>query len=274
MQQLHTDFRDPQCGGRIAFPDRDAPAALTRATEERGFAVAALAPSQPPDDALAAVAAALGLGTPYIPALYRYPETRAYSAAYSHIRSDPGDRHPGFSTTAGQAWHVDGLLDEIGTIKTTILYCVRAAHRGGDTLLFNSLAAFAELRALDPDAALAMQSPKALNRRSTIPAIGVDADGPVFARDSFGAWTTRYTDNDTCTWNFAEGPPGGLRRGLEFLRAAAREPRYRLAVSLRPGEALIFRNDRLSHGRQPYEDTPAAPRHLIRALYADGPTPQ
>src|SRR4051812_45915434 len=143
--------------------EHNAPNQIVHNLEERGFAVVTMAQPGPPDTILTSLSAALRLGNPYIPALYRYAETKDYSASYSDIRSDTKNRHPGFSTTAGQAWHVDGLLDDIGDIKTTILYCVRAAHRGGDTLLFNSLAAFAELREKDPSAAEALLSPRALN---------------------------------------------------------------------------------------------------------------
>ncbi|MFD7617907.1 TauD/TfdA family dioxygenase [Streptomyces sp. NPDC059802] len=254
------------------FTEHDAPDQVARRLESRGFSMVTMAEPGPPDAAITSLSAALRLGDPYIPALYRYAATKGYSDAYSNIRSDTKVRHPGFSTTAGQAWHVDGLLDDIGEVKTTILYCVRAAHRGGETLLFNSLAAFAELREKDPAAAEALLSPSALNRRSTIPAIDVNATGPVFSVDEKGDLITRYTDNETCTWNFSAGPPGGLRRALNFLRAASDNPRYRLAVRLTTGQALIFRNDRLSHGRQPYEDRPDAPRHLTRALYVNAPT--
>ncbi|MEU5191603.1 TauD/TfdA family dioxygenase [Streptomyces klenkii] len=254
------------------FTEHDAPNQLVHILEERGFAVVAMAAPGPPDAILSSLAAALRLGDPYVPALYRYAETKGYSASYADIRSDTKDHHPGFSTTAGQAWHVDGLLDDIGDIKTTILYCVSAAHRGGDTLLFNSLAAFAELREKDPAAAEALLSPRALNRRSTISAIDLNATGPVFSVDEEGDLITRYTDNETCTWNFAAGPPGGLQRALAFFRSASDNPRYRLAIRLTAGEALIFRNDRLAHGRQSYEDKPNARRHLVRALYANVPT--
>ncbi|MGW7514184.1 TauD/TfdA family dioxygenase [Streptomyces sp. NPDC054796] len=272
VQQLQADFSDPRCAQPVDFAKRDAPNQIVNIIEERGFAVVRMTEPGPPDDKLTSLAAALRLGNPYIPALYRYTETKEYSGSYSHIRSDTKDQHPGFSTTAGQAWHVDGLLDDIGDIRTTILYCVRAAHRGGETLLFNSLAAFAELRDSDPAAAESLLSPNALNRRSTLPAMDVSSTGPVFAVDEAGNLLTRYTDNDTCTWDFSVGPRGGLHRALAFLRTATNNPRYRMAIRLAADEALIFRNDRLSHGRHPYEDKPDARRHLIRALYSEVPS--
>ncbi|WP_327687116.1 TauD/TfdA family dioxygenase [Streptomyces sp. NBC_00467] len=271
MQQSQTDFRDPSCAEPVGFAGRDTAGHLLQRLEQHGFVVAAIDDPGPPDAQMVALSAALGLGDPYIPALYRHAETVNYSASYSHILSNPHDQHPGFSTTAGQDWHVDGLLDEIGTIKTTVLYCVRAAQRGGETLLFNSVVAFAELREQDPAAAEALLSPDALTRSSTIPAIDLSATGPVFSVDPGGNYITRYTDNDTCTWNFSAGPAGALRRALDFLRVAADNPRYQRAVLLRAGQALIFRNDRLSHGRRSYEDSPDARRHLIRVLYANAP---
>jgi alpha-ketoglutarate-dependent taurine dioxygenase len=272
VRQLQADFRDPRCARPVDFGEHDAPSQLVHNLDEHGFVRVTMTEPGPPDAKLATLSAALRLGEPYIPALYRFVETKDYATSYSDIRSGTTDGHPGFSTTAGQAWHVDGLLDDIGDIKTTILYCVRAAHRGGETLLFNSLAAFTELRDSDPAAAEALLSPEALNRRSTIPTIDVNATGPVFSVDEEGELIARYTDNETCTWNFSAGPPGGLQRALTFFRAATHDPRYRLGIHLAAGQALIFRNDRLSHGRQSYEDIPSARRHLVRALYTNRPT--
>jgi Taurine catabolism dioxygenase TauD, TfdA family len=273
VQQLQADFRDSHCAHPVDFAGLDAADRVARRLEQYGFVVVTVAEPGPPDALLTAMSAALGLGDPYIPALYRYAETKDYSTSYSDIRSSPQDHHPGFSTTAAQDWHVDGLLDEIGDIKITILYCVRAAQQGGETLIFNSIAAFEELRAKDSQAAEALLSPDALQRRSTIPVINLSSTGPAFAVDVDGNYITRYTDNDTCTWNFSASPGSTLRTALDFLRSASANPRYRRAVRLGPGQALIFRNDRLSHGRRSYEDTPGARRHLIRALYANAPVP-
>jgi len=263
---------DPKCAQPVDFAGPDTADHLIQRLEQHGFVLAEFALPGPPDEHLAILAAALGLRDPYVPVLYRHAAAKNYSGSYNDIKTNQDDDHPGFSTTAGQDWHVDGLLDKIGKIKTTILYCVRDALRGGETLLFNSVAAFVELREADPAAAEALMSPDALKRTSTLPAVDLSYTGPAFAVDSSGGYITRYTDNDTCTWNFTAGAEGELGRALNFLRAASEDPRYQRAVRLGPGQALIFRNDRLSHGRRSYEDTPEASRHLIRALYAEAPT--
>ncbi|WP_141690022.1 TauD/TfdA family dioxygenase [Streptomyces sp. Ncost-T6T-1] len=271
MKQAWADYTDPRCASRVDFAEQYAPEQLISALSEWGFAIAKMPEFNHTDMTLKELSCALRLGSPYVPSLYQQSETKGYSAAYSDIRSNPDDHHPGFSRTTGQAWHVDGLLDDIGVIKTTILYCVRPAHSGGDTLIFNSLAAFLRLRDADPEAADALMSPKVLTRRSTIPGVELRATGPVFALDENGDLITRYTDNETCEWNHSAGPKDALHRGLSYLTAQAQEPHSRLAVRLTAGEALIFRNDRLSHGRQAYVDDPGAPRHLVRALYTKAP---
>ncbi|MDN3255272.1 TauD/TfdA family dioxygenase [Streptomyces sp. MA25(2023)] len=270
-KQASADYRDPRCTLRVEFTAQDAPEQLVAALDEWGFAIAVMREFEEPDAVLKELSTALNLGPPYVPSLYRQEEAKDYSAAYSDIRSDPDDLHPGFSRTTGQDWHVDGLLDDVGVIKTTILWCVRPAHRGGETLIFNSLAAFLRLRAADPEAAEALMAPTALLRRSTLPGVDHSRTGPVFALDENGELVTRYTDNDTCEWDHSAGAHGALRRALSFLAEQSRQAHSRLAVRLGAGEALIFRNDRLSHGREAYVDTARARRHLVRALYTKAP---
>lgn len=271
MLQTRADYEDEKCLESVEFDPTGSPGAITSKMEEYGFVVLDTSGDASPEEKLLAVAAALGLGDPYVPVLYRRSETNSYGSTYSDIQSNPADHHPGFSTTAGQDWHVDGLLDEIGAIKVTTLYCVRDAEEGGETLLFNSLAAFEELRETDRAAAAALMEPTVLTRTSTIPGTTLSATGPVFAQGEDGDLETRYTDNETCTWDHSVGTGTELAAALAFMRAAADNPKYTTAVRLAPGQALVFRNDRVSHGRRAYVDRPESRRHLIRALYASAP---
>lgn len=271
MLQQNADFRSPLCVQPVRFGDSTSSEEMEKHLEQFGFVVVEMAGPDEPETKLATLAASLRLGEPYIPTLYRYKETKNYSSSFSNIRSNAQDHHPGFSSTGGQDWHVDGLLDEIGSIKTTILHCVLPADHGGETLLFNSIAVFAQLQIVDSAAAEALLSPDALTRRSTIPGVDLHATGPAFGIDNDGNYLTRYTDNDTCSWNLSADPASSLSRALAVLRAAAEDPKYSRGVRLETDQALVFRNDRLSHGRQAYRDTQNARRHLIRALYANAP---
>ncbi|MGW3715680.1 TauD/TfdA family dioxygenase [Streptomyces sp. NPDC005133] len=273
MRQLQADGRASGVGKRIDFAEPGAVDTLARHVDENGFAVAAMGDQPGPEVALKRLAQTLGLGEPEIPSLYRRKDTEQYSVSYHNVQRAATEMHPGFSTTEGQAWHVDGLLDEIGKIRTTILYCVSPAHEGGETLFFNSVAAFRELQTCDSEAAAALLSPHALERRATIPGVEASAIGPVFSVLPDGSLLTRFTDNETCVWNPSAGSAGSLERGLNFLRRSAQDSRYRAAVRLESGEALVFRNDRLSHGRTAYTDSLSKRRHLVRAVYSRAPEP-
>ncbi|MCX4966418.1 TauD/TfdA family dioxygenase [Streptomyces sp. NBC_00654] len=275
MKQAQADYRSQNIGRRIEFSAPGAVISLVNDLECNGFAVATMEDfADGPEICLKRLSSSLGLGDPVVPALYRRENAEQYANLYHEVQRNPADQHPGFSTTDGQALHADGLADEIGKLKTSILYCVRAAHAGGETVIFNAVAAFDTLRESDAEAASALLDPCALERRATIPGVEASAIGPVFAIEPDGTVITRFTDNDTCAWNHSVGPAGSLGRGLEFLREAAQDPRYRTAVRLARGEALIFRNDRVSHGRTSYQDSPRHRRLLVRAVYGRPPRPE
>ncbi len=272
LKVFHARYDAPSVGRRIDHGAPDAFTTLLGDLEENGFGILAMGDGiESPETVLKDVAGTFGLGEPVTPILYRRENAGQYAHPYRSIRKDSNDTHPGFSTTEGQLWHVDGLLEQIGALRITILYCVRAAHTGGDTLIFNAVAAFDRLRAADPEAAAALTAPNALERRATLPGVDASTAGPVFAVQPDGGVINRFTDNDTCVWNRAAGTAADLDRGLEFLRAATRDPRYATHVTLGPGELLMFRNDWISHGRTAYQDTPDARRHLVRALYSRPP---
>ena len=140
-------------------------------------------------------------------------------------------------------------------------------------MLFNSVAAFAELQAEDAEAAEVLLHPKVLRRTASIPGVQSFNDGPCFAYDSDSTLITRFSDGSTETWTAPEDSGDALERALKFLRSEAESnPKRRIALSLKPSQTLIFRNDLLSHGREEYKDVPDNPRHLIRALYEGIPT--
>jgi alpha-ketoglutarate-dependent taurine dioxygenase len=272
VKQLYVSYRAPDIGRRIDLTSADQAESLVDEISHAGFAVADLGVADnDPTAVIARVSDWLGLGEPQVPALYRLKAAAKYSSPYQGIQGDTTDGHPGFGTTAGQEWHVDGLLDDIGALKTTVLYCVQPAHSGGVTEIFNAVAAFQELRNVDLQAAEALLSPTALERRATIPGVDAKAIGPVFALEADGEVSTRFTDNDTCVWDYAAGSAGSLERALKFLRQSTKDARYRTSARLAAGEALIFRNDRVAHGRTPYQDEPKARRLLIRSIYSRAP---
>jgi hypothetical protein len=273
MKMLIADYRSPDVARPVQVEaDGTGFATLADTIERDGFAVCAMPSELGAQEALELLSKQLDLGEPYIPQLYRLPETRdSYAHPYVRIERNDSDAHPGFATAAGQAMHTDGLLDPIGTISVTALYCVRPAARGGATVIFNAVAAYAELRAADPEAAEVLAHPEVLTRRATLPGVDRTLTGPAFAETEDGL-ITRFCYGGPDEWRGPEGEEAALERALKFLNdASAVDGRYRISVVLESGQCLVSRNDRVSHGRESYEDTATSPRSMLRALYTRAP---
>ncbi|MGW4973778.1 TauD/TfdA family dioxygenase [Streptomyces albidoflavus] len=260
MKQLHADYRDLAAARPIDVDAPDGAGRVVRHAETFGFAVARPAAADAPEEVLGRIAEVLGLGAPHMPGT---AHLESNTSPYKHVINamDP------------EGWHVDGLLEPLGTVRTTVLYCVRPALRGGATALFNSIAAYGALRENDPEAADTLLAPSVLTRHAMLVTggYGEGITGPAFAVADDSTVSTRYSDNHTCAWDRSAGPDGSLDRALDFLRKAAHEDRYRIDVRLEAGEILLLRNDRLAHDRMPFEEDPAAPRQLVRALYTQPP---
>lgn len=274
MKMLTADYRSPDTARPVpVVADGTGTRGLAEAIESNGLAVAAMPPELEPRQALELLADLLDLGEPYIPELYRRPETRqAYGKPYVRIQRNTQDPHPGFATSSGQRMHVDGLIDPIGKIKLTALYCVRPAVRGGATVVFNAIAAFAELREQDPEAAETLLREDALTRHTTIPGVDIAHTSPLFAEQG-GELTTRYSPpGEHNEWHAPAGMDAAMDRAAKYLaEASAVDGRHRVSIVLGQNQVLLSRNDRVAHGREPYDDAAEAPRTMVRSLYARAP---
>ncbi|WP_367140551.1 MULTISPECIES: TauD/TfdA family dioxygenase [Streptomyces] len=214
------------------------------------------------------IRAGFGLGEPYVPLLYRDRDAPRVTEVTRKGDSD----HPVFHTCAAQGWHTDGLLEDIGTIKTTLLYCVSPARRGGRTSLLNTGRVFGELRTEDPEAADVLLRDTILGRRSTLPGVEREAVGPVFAGLGDGNYATRYGEGQVEHWYPGDAAErAALDRALRYFRTRRADPDVRVDLLLRAGECLIFRNDVLAHAREDFTDDPRHPRLLLRSLHINAP---
>ncbi|MEU8216756.1 TauD/TfdA family dioxygenase [Micromonospora taraxaci] len=246
------------------------------ATVTARFAIAGFtlieADRPPQQDDLLAFANRLGLGEPFVPPLYRRPGTVQVAASGVSQLSAAGvgagaPMHPATSTV-GQGWHVDGTLQELGEVRTSLLLCVRPAATGGESRLFNATAAFLDLAESDPAAAAALMAPDVLARTATVNGCDDSTTGPAFAVID-GQLLTRYARTHTDRWlPSATDDPGAVDRALARLDELA-EPGspYYLQFTMSAGQGLVFANSRICHGRAPYTDHPDQPRTLLRALF-------
>lgn len=183
--------------------------------------------------------------------------------------------HMVFNSTSHLSLHTDGSYIPIGSIKTSILLCKQHASQGGETVLFDSVSAFQQLQAEHPDLANILLEEQIFRRRSTGTQSGKQYAhiGPVFRRDRDGGFIGGFTLDVTADWEYSRGINPRVVEAVEYLsQLAAEGSRYHLTFPLYRGQALIMRNDKISHGRHAYTDDPANPRTLLRGMFTREPT--
>ncbi|MGH3379429.1 MAG: TauD/TfdA family dioxygenase [Actinoallomurus sp.] len=223
---------------------------------------------EPTEDHLAALAAGLGLAEPFVPPIYRRPGEVAVAASGISTLTATADQigHPAVSTN-GQGLHVDGLLQPIGAVRTSMLLCRRPGARGGVSTLFNATAAFWALAGEDPQAAETLMGTGVLTRTANVNGSTDATMGPAFAVID-GQLLTRYSRDGNDTWNPAPGQDQPMRRALVAMEAmSAPGSPYTAELTLTAGQGLIFANARICHGRTAYTDDPAQPRTMLRGLF-------
>ncbi|MFF2010009.1 TauD/TfdA family dioxygenase [Streptomyces sp. NPDC058195] len=272
MRLMTSDYTELAASGRGYVTDLLRPDRTYDLLEGYGFAVtrspSGAVSAKDAHREMAAVRADFGLGEPYAPLLYR----DRGAPPVTEVTRKAGSDHPAFHTGAAQGWHTDGLLEDIGTIRTTLLYCVRPARGGGRTFLLNAGRVFEELRQRDPEAAGVLLRGTILGRRSTIPGVVREAVGPVFAALGDGHYATRYGEGQVERWYPKDAAEQRcLARALRYFRARRDDPDVRIDLLLQSGQCLIFRNDVLAHGREYFTDDPRCPRLLLRSLHTDAP---
>ncbi|MBD0692477.1 TauD/TfdA family dioxygenase [Streptomyces sp. CBMA123] len=261
---------EPAVASSWGIPEPAARQQIAEGYRTRGYAVVHVPGTVPAEADLTALADALGLGPAFSPPQYR--GSTHTQGAVSRLTATADPAHP-FQNRAGQRFHCDATLQHLGQVATTVMICVRPGRSGGQTQLFNAVQAFAELQAVDPEAAAQLTHPGALRRTSTF-VDGLSTAGPAFGRDPSGDLITRYSLTATDSYHpTAPGRQKHLDRALAALADAADDgSRHRTTFTLAAGQALVLANDKLCHGRTPFTDNSAAPRLLLRALFTTRPT--
>ncbi|MGW4369370.1 TauD/TfdA family dioxygenase [Nocardia takedensis] len=243
--------------------------------ERHGFAVFDLGSETVTPQTVSTLTASLGVGEPFVPDLYRRNGANPASVAQISASANAGTAdagHPSFGRTDGQELHCDGTLQPLGFIKASVLLCESPADSGGETILFNTSAAIAELAAADPAAVLALAVPGVLVRQANLNGsseLNVGAAVTVEKERLVCGYSVTATDR----WEVPEAVSrADLERGVEFLRSSAipGSP-YFTDLTLRSGQGIVFDNTRISHGRRPYRDSAVRKRRLYRSLHLDHP---
>ena len=176
-------------------------------------------------------------------------------AKWIEVRYDPQFPLSYRHSATRQPLHTDGSYEQDAP-HVSLFYCIKAAAIGGATVFFDSD---------DLIKALELHSKKLLaschelpvthtkgGDSKTRPLIGHDAAGPVL------------------TWNYfrvAETSPAvaELRRDFhQFLEEKVVQGGLCFPCELRPGDGVIFNDERLLHGRNSFIAQRAGDRHLLK----------
>jgi len=279
------DYRDDNANERIAIADPNSiegehTQAILSKMDIYGYALIRMDGVEVSPDVLSIVAGKLNLGNPFVPPYYndfkgQVEVSRGINViGLSHDnKSRDGTtilRHNAFDTTNEQKLHVDGTVQKIGHIKTSIILCHTKAETGGLSTFFNSTAAFYDVLVSDPDAALAMMDERALSR-------AVDADknnpyiGPVFSFQE-GQLVSRFSLDGTSDWTKGFQALPSLKRAYDSVveKIYSGSPYYK-ELQLEGGDAVIIANMRIAHGRTAYQSYAGRERKMYRALYENYP---
>lgn len=239
-----------------------------------GYSIIGFESETDPILAISSVSEDLSLGEAFIPKQYA-GEYNPYDAhGYNVITSPSGPEptylHRAFATNLSQEIHSDGTLEDIGTVKTSILYCALPAAEGGETIVFNSVAAFVDLATRDASLAYLLTYPTALRRNDFIS--GNFSIGPAFSLNN-GEIISRFSLDNTCDWEAGYQIHPRLREAVEYLQNLYKSPRFTVRFSLQKGQLLVLANDKVSHGRTVYADLNTTnKRQMVRALFRRRPS--
>lgn len=237
-----------------------------------GFAIVEFTSDKPDAEALLGLASSLNLGEPYIPPLYSKGDYIAPKVSKLTTSIDENTSHPTFQREVGIKLHCDGTLQKIGFIKSSILVCESPGAKGGDTTLFNATGAFAKLLDLDVDAALALATPGVLVRQANMNGCSDKNEGPAFTVQD-DMLVCAYSVTETDKFFAVKGiNKKVLQRGIKYMREASQpDSPFYTQLRLERGQAILFANTRIAHGRKPYRNSGNQVRILYRGIFCEYP---
>ncbi|MFL6600369.1 MAG: TauD/TfdA family dioxygenase [Steroidobacteraceae bacterium] len=142
-----------------------------------------------------------------------------------------------------------------------LLFCLKSSVTGGESVFADGFRVAEDLRIADPEAFRLLSTYPVEYRfhdeqcdiRTSAPVIAVDRDGGL-TRVRFNNWLRAAL---IAPENMVEPLYGALGKFWRMLR----ESKYRLNVRLEPGQLIAYDNNRVLHGRAPF-DASSGERHL------------
>jgi gamma-butyrobetaine dioxygenase len=147
------------------------------------------------------------------------------------------------------------------------LHCIANAAAGGGSIFCDGLAVAADLAAADPDAfeiLCSVSVPFRFHDADT----DIRARKTVLTRDPEGAVTEIcFNAHIADILDLPSEAMPGFYRAYRLFMTMTRDPAYRIALRLAPGEMVVFDNRRVLHGREAFD--PATGLRHLRGAYVD-----
>lgn len=168
-------------------------------------------------------------------------------------------------TTRALNWHTDGYYNKT-PIRSFTMHCVRPATRGGENTYFDHRVLYRLLEEINPAyiAALSRDDTMTLPANEYRGKVLRDARCvPVFSYGDDGDLLMRWTEREhNIVWRSDKACDEARRAVRDILR---KQTHLRIRHTLKRGEGVICSN--ILHCRTAFEDTPHAPRLLLRGRY-------
>lgn len=178
---------------------------------------------------------------------------------YYDVVSKP-DPNASAYTAMGLELHTD-LANWRSPPDVQLLFCLENGVRGGESVFADGFKVAEDLRAADPDAFRLLSSHAVEYRfhddncdiRTAAPVIELDRDGRL-ARIRFNNWLRGVLE-------IPESLVVPMYEALGKFWRMLRDTKYRLNLRLEPGDLISYNNNRVLHGRAPFDETSGG-RHL------------
>jgi alpha-ketoglutarate-dependent taurine dioxygenase len=176
-------------------------------------------------------------------------------------------KHNAFTDKNEQRLHVDGTVEPF-LVKTSVLYCEETALSGGESQIFNAVAAFTSYAASSKDEALALLHPQGLTRAHS-DKLDQPSISSVF-RFYEGEIDNRFSIDNTSYWENGFQSVPNLKTAFDAMIEYSSNKGFYLEFALKKNQILMIANTKLSHGRRGYIDG-KHPRLMYRGLYLELP---
>ncbi len=178
---------------------------------------------------------------------------------WMEVRYDPSIPNAYRHSAAAQPLHTDGSY--IPDFPSTLMCCVANTGEGGETIFIDSQNVYASLAAEEPALLKQLTTTRILHERSG---------------DARSEYPLRQQDDEVfVNWNYFcvnQNLPNTQRTLVEqfqhYLLNSARIQQYIQPVKLRSGDAVVWKDNQVLHGRHAFSATRTSERFLWKCAIA------